>query len=461
MINKRTAARVAVSALALTLVLRAEAQQKQMADEIVAVVGNSMILYSDVMETSKNLIEAQKARGYSSDTDPFTESLEMLMTQKLLANQARVDSLKINAPMVVSKAHQAVQALVAEAGSVAALEKEYNRNIHEITKNYQLMAEEMALASSMEREVEGKITITPAEVKKFYKQMRDSLPVIPEQVVYAQIILYPTAIDAATLTAKTQLLKIRERIMNGEDFATLAIMYSDDPGSAINGGEYDYSDPDNYDPAFGDALKALNPGNISELVETPYGVHIIQLIDKKGSLVKFRHILITPKIPGSEIAKLTERLDSILTLVRTDKITFEQAVEQYSEDKNTKFSKGVVSNTTMIRELKDGSDKFFRDNVPPMDYPHLNGLKVGEISRPYQAMDFNNKPCVKAVTLKQVIPSHDASLEGDYAIVETFAMAYKKNNLIQQWVSKKLETTYVNIAPAYRKLNFSNKSWLK
>lgn len=450
------------------------AQKRQvMLDRVVAIVGGSSILYSEVSDYARQLTEQRRAEGYTSDRDPMNEALEGLLMQKLLYNQAQIDSVEINSGDIVGRVEEQVQQMIAEAGTIAELEARQHMPIFSIREMMRQRYEEQAYAASMQNEIVGKVTIVPGEVERFYKQIdKDSLPIIPEQYVYAQITKFPKSIVEAKQRTKERLLEMRERIITGQaKFENLARMYSQD-GAAIRGGEMEPMPLASLDGKFAAALEDMKPGQISEVVETQFGFHIIQMIGKKGNLYSCRHIVLRPVYTADELAEPTRILDSIVDLIRRDSITFEKAAFEHSDDAASKMNGGIVSNHDILErynaaDAKLTVTKFFKEDFGRMgyksidDYNALRKLKPGEISDAFQTEDMLGNQLSKVVKLVEVIPSHKASLNEDYIRLEEMALEAKKERVFREWLTKKIEAMYVSIDPEFRDGEFENKSWVK
>ncbi len=305
-----------------------------MLDKVVAVVGNSSISYSDVQQAAKAILEQRRSEGYTSDRPVQDEALEELMLQKLLYNQALLDSVEISKGDVVQRVEQQVQSMIDNAGSISALEKRSHMAIYHIRDLLRRQLEEQSYAQMMQQTVVEKTKIVPGEVERFYNSKdKDSLPVIAEQYQYAQITMFPKNIKEAKLRTRERLIEMRERIVTGKTrFATLARMYSVD-GSAIQGGELEPAPLAGFVKPFADALAELKAGQVSEVVESEFGFHLIQLIDKKGQLYHCRHILLRPSYTIDEILAPMRDLDSIVNLIKKDSLTFEAAAKKHSDDK--------------------------------------------------------------------------------------------------------------------------------
>ncbi len=450
------------------------AQRRQvMLDKVVAVVGGSSILYSEVSDYARQLTAQRRAEGYTSDRDPLNEALEGLLMQKLLFNQAQIDSVEINSGDIAGRVEEQLQVMIADAGSIAELEARQHMAIFNIREMMRQRYEEQAYAASMQNEVVGKVTIVPGEVERFYKRIdKDSLPIIPEQYVYAQITKFPKSIVEAKQRTKERLLEMRERIITGQaKFENLARMYSQD-GAAIRGGEMDPMPLASLDGKFAAALEDMKPGQISEVVETQFGFHIIQMIGKKGNLYSCRHIILKPVYTSEELDEPVRILDSIAGQIRRDSITFEKAAMEHSDDAASKMNGGIVSNHDILErynaaDAKLTVTKFFKEDFGRMgyksidDYNALSRLQPGEISPAYLTEDMLGNQLAKVVKLVEVIPSHTASLNEDYIRLEEMALEEKKERVFKEWLSKKIDAMYVYIDPEFRGGEFENKHWVK
>ena len=319
-----------ILAVALVLLFAGVAAQKRevMLDKVVAVVGGSSILYSEVDEYARQLVEQRRQEGYTSDRDPMNEALEALMTQKLLYNPGQIDSVAINDGDIMSRVEEQVQQMVEMEGSIPALEAKHHMPIFNIREIMRQRYEEQAYAQSMQSEVVNKVTVIPGEVERYYKSIsKDSLPTIADQYVYAQITKFPKSMTAAKQRTRERLLDMRERVITGAaKFENLARMYSQD-GTAMRGGEMDPSPLASLDPSFAAALENLKPGQISEVVESQFGFHIIQMLDKRGQLYHFRHILLRPVYTSEELGESLNLLDSIADLIHKDSIRLSKRPE--------------------------------------------------------------------------------------------------------------------------------------
>ena len=447
-----------ILAVALALLFAGALAQKRevMLDKVVAVVGGSSILYSEVDDYARQLVEQRRQEGYTSDRDPMNEALEALLTQKLLYNQAQIDSVTINQGDIVSRVEEQVQQMVDMEGSIPALEAKHHMPIFNIREIMRQRYEEQAYAQSMQSEVMNKVTVIPGEVERFYKSIsRDSLPTIADQYVYAQITKFPKSMTAAKQRTRERLLDMRERVITGNaKFENLARMYSQD-GTAMRGGEMDPSPLASLDASFAAALENMKPGQISEVVESQFGFHIIQM---------------RPVYTSEELGESLNLLDSIADLIHKDSITFEQAALKYSDDASSKMNGGIVSNHDILErfnafDAKLTVTKFLKEDFGRFksldDYNALQRLKPGEVSDAYLTEDMLGNQMAKIVKLVEVIPTHTASLNEDYLRLEEMALQDKQNRVFREWLSKKIDAMYVYISPEFRNGEFENKHWVK
>ena len=449
------------------------AQKRQVVlDRVVAVVGSSAVLYSEVAEYADMLVEQRRQQGFTSDRDPMNESLEMLMRQKLLYNQALLDSLA--PPTVETYVEDQMQSMIAEAGSIAALEARQHMAIFNYREIIRQRITEQEYARSMQQDVISNITITPGEVENYYKELKeDELPLVPEQYVYAQIVRFPSSQEDAKRRTRERLLEMRERIISGKSsMAVLARTYSLDPGSAMRGGELTPGPLSQLTRPYADALEKLKPGQISEVVESEFGFHIIELIDEpKNGLYHSRHILLRPTYTTEELVEPANFLDSIAKLIRKDSITFEKAALEFSEDKLTRMNGGLVTNHDLLMSslqyanVKYTATKFRREDFGEgkslHDYIALTKLKEGEVSDAYMSEDLRGNEHSKIVKLLQIIPTHTASLEEDYSAIEEMALSEKQDKAFKKWLAEKIDGLYVYISPEFRDGDFEFPNWVK
>ena len=468
---KKSILAMLVVAIAATSMAFADKRQV-MLDRVVAVVGGSSILYSEVSQMAKQLVEQRRAEGYTSDRDPMNEGLEELMKQKLLYNQAEIDSVVVGADgRIEAQVEEMLQGMIAQEGSVAELEAKQHMALFNYRDILRQTVKEQVYAQEMRMHVVANVAVTPGEVTRFFKDLKEEeKPLVPEQYVYAHIVRFPASQEEAKRRTRERLLDMRERIISGKsNMGILARTYSQDPGTAMKGGEMPPTALSGLTGPFAEALAELKPGQISEVVETQYGFHIIELLDEpKGGLYHFRHILLKPQYTIEEQMEPITFLDSLSTAIKADSITFEAAALKHSQDDLTKMNGGLVTNHDLLMHYNAGNvkytaTKFRREDfgARQQDYMNLITMKVGDVSSAFVATDIKGDVISKIVKLLEIIPTHSASLEEDYLNIEEMALTDKKNRVFDEWMKEKIDGQYVYIAPDFREGEWEYPNWVK
>jgi len=434
--------------------LSAQTYKGGLIDKTVALVGNEIITISQL----ENEVQLMMAQGLASDGNMRCEILENLLVQKLFLTQARLDSLVVNMDQVESDLTNRVNEMMMSIGGEAEIEKYFKKPLHKLKNDWRNVLMEQSLTQQMQQKVMGDAPqMTPSEVEKFYKKTdKDSLPIISTQYKISQIVLYPSK-EAAALVVKEKLLELRNRIIKGEKFSTLASLYSQD-GTAVRGGELGMAPKNLYWPAFSDAAMALKPGQISQIVETPDGYHIIQMIEKDGDMFNARHILIKPSYTNEDKTKAFKTLDSLKRQIETDSMTFFIAARAYSQD-----LKSAVNGGIMVDE-NTGSTYFEKDQLKPADYYMLKDMKPGQISEPFESLDNEGRSgntIYKIIKLEEIVPSHTANIKQDFMIIQSIANNRQKMDAIDKFIKEKQSTTLIIVDDMYRKCNFDNEGWIK
>ena len=424
-------------------------------DKTVALVGNSMILLSQI-ESEVRMMQFQ---GYVSDRDLRCEVLENMMVSKLFYTQAQLDSLAVNPDMVEASLNERVDNILSELGGEAEVEKYFGKPLHVLREEWRDVFVEQNLAHEMQRQVAGKVSeVTPKEVQQYYRRTsKDSLPVIPTQYQYSQIVLYPN-VERAAMAVRERLLEFRQRILDGEKFSLLATLYSEDPGSAMKGGELGMASRTIFWPAFSDAAMALKEGQVSPIVETPDGFHLIQMIRKDGDMFNARHILLKPRYTAEDRDSAFIRLDSIRNVILADSITFQQGAWKFSEDTKSRTNGGLVA------DPNTGAPFFDVDNLKPADFKVLQNMKEGEISAPFESVDDEGRSgntVYKIVRLEKIRPSHTATVEEDFNVLLDITTSNKAMEAIEKFIKEKQHTTYIVIDPMFQKCVFLRDGWVK
>lgn len=421
-------------------------------DKVVAVVGGDMILNSDIEQEVMRL----KMQGGLPEGDVKCQILEQLLIQKLLLHQSRVDSIQPNEVSIDNEVERRLRYFLNQIGSEKALENYFHKPVYEIKNDLRDVIREQQLTQQMRQKVIEKIVVTPSEVKSFYKNIQvDSLPTIPEQYEIQQIAIYPPSSAQAKFRVKEKLLELRSRILKGERFSSLAMAYSEDLGSAKKGGELGFRSRDELVKSFADAAFNLADGQVSQIVESEYGFHIIQMIEKRNNQVNVRHILLKPQFSSDMLVEAKNKLDSISNLIKQDSLTFEKACMRFSEDKKSRLNGGLVVNA------ENNSKYFQKEQIQPSDYYVIKNLKVGEISEPFESRDEHANVIFKVVKIKKILPSHKASLVDDYDVIQGMTKQNREYDVFMSWVKDKQRLTYVKIDADFKGCKFSTEGWVK
>ena len=444
---------LAIAAVMLPLCGSAQVYPGGLVDKTVAVVGNEMISLSQLEQE----ILYMRMQGMFSDKNMRCEQLERMLESKLFLMQARVDSLSVNQEMVNSSLAQRMDQVRTNFGGDEAVENFYGKPLYKLRQEWRQQLEDMTLTQQMQSQIASKIPeLTPQDVKDYIKNTDpEDLPMVPIKYQLSQICIYPDR-EAANLAVKEKLLSIRERIINGEKFSTLARIYSEDPGSARKGGELGMASKSIFWPAFSDAAMSLKPGVISQIVETPDGFHIIEIIDKKGDMFNARHILIKPQYTEQDKEKAFKTLDSLKTEIPNNAVTFSLAAKFYSQDAATKTNGGQMA------DPNTGSSYFEIDQLKPEDYAAIKNLKEGEISEPVESKDNEGRDgntVYKIIRVDKIIPAHPASFENDYSTMLEEAKMKKQTEAIDEFIDSKIKTTYITIDPIFKDCDFSREGW--
>ena len=443
---------------ALTACLTLNAQKyRGVVDKTVAVVGGETILLSDIEAE----VQQAQASGSSSDKDMRCEVLESMLDAKLFLMQARVDSLTVNNDMVDGSLTQRIDWFRTQLGGDEEVEKYFGKPLYKLRQEWKKALEDQSLIEQERTQVAQTISeVTPYDVKKYLDETDpEDLPVVPVKYQLSQICLYPDRAKAA-LSVKEKLLSLRERIMNGEKFSTLARIYSEDPGSARRGGELGLASKSIFWPAFSDAAMALRPGTISQIVETPDGFHIIEVIEKKGDMFNARHILLKPQYTAEDREKAFHTLDSLRTEILNGEIKFDMAARFFSEDLPTRTNGGQMADPST------GSSYFEIDQLKPADYTAIKDLKVGEISAPVESQDNegylqgrSGNMIYKIIRVDKIIPAHTATFENDYTEILDRVSGTKQLEAIDVFLNEKAKDTYIVIDPLFAECEFSRQMW--
>ena len=442
-----------IAFMMLTVSASAQKYPDGIVDKSIAVVGNEMIMISDLEEE----VQMMRAQGIMSDRNARCEILESMMEAKLFLMQARLDSLEVNNDMVEGELRNRIDQVRTSLGGDQAVEEYFGKPIYKLRQEWRKALETQSLTQQMQQNIAGGIPeLTPYDVQKFLERTDTAdLPVVPVKYQLSQICVYPDR-EAAKLAVKERLLSIRERIINGEKFSTLARIYSQDPGSARKGGELGMASKSIFWPEFSDAAMALKEGNVSQIVETPDGFHIIEVLEKKGDMFNARHILLKPEYTSGDMEKGFHVLDSLRTELQNEAVTFGLAARFYSEDPATRTNGGQMA------DPNTGSTYFEIDQLKPQDYNAIKDLKEGEVSEPFSSLDNEGRDgnlVYKILKVDKIIPAHPATLTHDYTLLLERARESMQMKAIEDFIDSRIKTTYIVIDPMYKDCEFEREGW--
>ena len=448
---KRLATAVLFAAAALTA--SAQKYSGGLIDKTVAIVGNEVIMLSDLEDE----VAMMKAYGMMSDKKGRCEILEEMMATKLFLMQARLDSLEVNNDMVEGELTNRIDMLKTNLGGEDEVVKQFGKPIYKLRQEGRQAIEDQNLTQQMQQQIASKIPeLTPYDVRQYVENTQvEDLPMVPIKYQLRQICIYPDR-EAANLAVKERLLAIRERIINGERFSTLARLYSQDPGSARKGGELGMASKSIFWPVFSDAAMSLKPGVVSQIVETPDGFHILEVIEKKGDMFNARHILLKPEYTSEDREKGFRVLDSLRTELTNDAVTFELAARFYSEDPATRTNGGQMA------DPNTGSSYFEIDQLKPQDYAAIKDLKEGDISEPIESLDNEGRDgnlVYKIVKVDKIIPAHTATFNNDYTLLLEQAKSELQMKAIDDFIDSKIKVTYIVIDPLFGDCDFEREAW--
>lgn len=454
--NKLLSFRI-LTLLILLIVGKVAYAQDNVIDEVVWVVGDEAILKSDVEEER---LQAQY-EGRKIDGDPYCVIPEMLAIQKLFLHQAAIDSVTVSDSEILQRLEAQTNYAISQVGSKEKLEEYFNKTLTQIREAWRENIRDGQTVQKMQEKIAGEVKVTPAEVRQYFKSLpQDSIPYVPTQVEVQIISLQPKIPQEEIDRVKKQLREFTERVNSGESqFSTLALLYSEDPGSARNGGELGFKGRGELVPEFANvAFNLQDPSKVSKIVESEYGFHIIQLIEKRGDRINSRHILIKPKVEEKDIEASIAKLDSIANDIRNNKFTFEDGATYISQDKETKNNHGLLPNPMT------GTSHFTMEELSRVSQEAakvVDGLNVGEISKPFTMINDKGKEVCAIIKLKSKINGHKATITDDYQKLKSLVVEKRKDEKLQKWIVEKQKSTYVRINEKWQKCDFQYPGWIK
>ena len=429
--------------------------QNNIIDEVVWVVGDEAILKSQVEEQYRSM----QYDGQKIDGDPYCVIPEQIAIQKLFMHQAKLDSITVSDAQVFQEVERKLNYFIANIGSKEKVEEYFNKPMSELREEMAEMVREQGIVQEMQRQLVKDIKITPSEVRRFFSGLpSDSIPYIPTQVEVQIITINPKIPQQEIDNIKARLREYSERVTKGEtEFSTLAILYSEDPGSARMGGELGFMGRAQLVPEYADVAFNLNdPKKVSKIVETEFGYHIIQLIEKRGDRINTRHILLKPKVSEKELNNSIVRLDSLRNDITSGKFKFEEAAQFLSQDENTRNNQGLMVNS------ENGTTKYQMSELPQEIAKVVNTMNAGDISQPFIMMDQKKgKEVAVLVKLRSRVEGHKANMSDDYQALKAIVEQNRREDLIENWIRKKQKETYIRIKDGWRNCDFKYDGWIK
>ncbi len=425
-------------------------------DEVVWIIGDEAIFRSEVEEHYRQM----QYDGTRIDGDPYCVIPEQIAVQKLFLHQAKLDTITVPDATVFQQVEARINYLVANIGSKEKVEEYFKKPMVEIREELADAIRDQGTVQEVQQTLVRDIKVTPLEVRKYYEQLpADSIPYIPMQVEVQIISLNPQVPQQEIDNVKARLRDFSEQVNNGErEFSTLAVLYSEDRGSAMMGGEMGFVSKGELVPEFANVAFNLNePGKVSKIVETEYGYHIIQLVEKRGDRINVRHILLRPHVSDKDLAASVARLDTLrMDLVDKKEFTFDEIAQFVSQDKDTRNNKGIMVNQ------QTGTTKFEMEQLPQDVAKVVAKMEVGEISQPFIMTDERkNKEVVAIVKLRARIDGHKANLSDDYQTIKGIVEEKKKVEFLNDWLKKKQHDTYIRIKDGWRNCEFKYDGWVK
>ncbi|WP_370277865.1 peptidylprolyl isomerase [uncultured Duncaniella sp.] len=430
------------------------ANTDNVAEEVAWVVGDQPIWKSEIEEAYQNM----RYEGVPVAGDPYCVVPEQLAIEKLYLHQAEMDTIEIPDAMVFQNVEQMLNGYIMNLGSKEKVEQYFNKSIPALRESLREMVRNRGRVQEVQRNLTKDVKATPAAVRRFFEKIpTDSVPWVPLQVETQILTVAPAVPREAVEDVKARLRNFTEQVNKGESqFSTLAILYSEDPGSAARGGELGFSGRAEFVPEFSAVAFNLNdPKKVSKIVETQYGFHIIQLIEKRGDRINVRHILLKPKVAEKDLTEAVNRMDSLRSDILDKKFTFEDAVF-FSQDKTTRNNKGHMVNENT------GSTRFQMSELPQEVAKRVADMEPGDISEPFIMTDpKTNHEIVAMVKLTSRIPGHKANISDDFQLVKSMYENSRRQEILDDWLANKIKNTYIRIEDGWRNCDFKNKGWIK
>jgi peptidyl-prolyl cis-trans isomerase SurA len=421
--------------------------QEQIIDEVVAVVGANYILQSDI---EAQYIQYRMQGAIKDARATRCAILEDMLFQKLLLNQAELDSVQITDDQIEQTMDARFRYYIQQFGSQEKLEQFYKKPLLQIKEEFRTLVQEQLMVDEVEQKLTKDIKVTPSEVRNFFNKIpTDSIPMIEMEYEVGQIVKEPIISKEEMEATRERLRGLRERILKGENFAALATLYSEDPGSARKGGEVGFVSRGQLYPEYEAIAFSLKKGEVSDIVKSKAGYHIIQLIERRGDMINTRHILLMPKISDDDLARASKLLDSVANLIKEQKMTFEEAALKFSDDP------GRINGGLLLNPMT-GNTSFTANQLDPKVFFAIDKMNVGDVSKPMAMINEEAKKTINLYYLKKRTEPHRANLKDDYSVIQEWALGEKKNKAINKWIGEKIGKTYFRINEYYTDCSFKH-----
>jgi len=423
------------------------AAQPLIIDRVVGVVGDFNVLQSDIEQQYLQM----KMSGMYMIPEARCLIFNQFVEQKLLMAQAKIDSVEVGPDMVEMQMEARLDYFITQFGDQEEMESYFNKSIFDIKDDLREAIKEQMVTDEVRQSIIADVTTTPSDVKSYYRSLHtDSVPYINTEVELSQLVAYPRYSEEAIFEVKERMLELRKRVQEGEDFGTLAILYSEGP-SASRRGELGFMMRGELDKAYATEAWTLNPGQVSKIVESSFGYHIIQMVERRGDRANTRHILMNPKADANAKQNAIHKLDSLKKFIDLDSISFDMAAKRFSEDRNTSVNGGLIVNPETLAAT------FELDQLDTKDYYMVRNMEVGDLSEPFESTDHKGKACYKVLYLKSRTEPHRANLKQDYLLLQNMALGYKNNEVMKAWYAEKKESTYIRVDHSFKHCDISGQ----
>lgn len=432
--------KILFSTVLVLIISSSHSNAQQVIDQVMGVVGSKIILRSDIEKQYVQLV----AQGTKPDGETKCYILDQLLLQKLLLNQADIDSVTVSDSQVESELDRRMRFYIRQIGSEEKLEEYFHTTIIELKAELKDLIHDQLLVQTMQSRITKDVTATPNDVKEYFESIpSDSLPYIDAEMEIAQIVKIPPVSQAEKEAVKSRLEEFRKKILAGEDFAVLAALYSQDQGSAKKGGELGLFDRGTMVPEFEAAAFRLKPGEVSPVIETKFGFHILQLIERRGDQINVRHILLKPEVSDKDMVQAVHFLDSLRTQIINGSITFEEAALKFSDDEDTRNNGGLMINP------ETNTTKLSPDKIDRLLFFQVDTMPLNRVSVPLAMTTSEGKTAYRLIMVKSRTKPHKANLKDDYQKIQEVALQEKQNRMLSDWIDLKRKSTYISINPEY------------